>query len=83
MWSPTLDGDGEEVMIRDRDLPMEKLDPFSTEGAESQELLLVAAGKLRLPKVRLDIKKLFKIRTGSVRGNKTIQAVLADREEER
>jgi len=78
-----LDGDGEEVMIRDRDLPMEKLDPFSTEGAESQELLLVAAGKLRLPKVRLDIKKLFKIRTGGVRGNKTIQAVLADREEER
>ncbi len=78
-----MDGDGEEVMIRDRDLPMEKLDPFSTEGAESQELLLVAAGKLRLPKVRLDIKKLFKIRTGSVRGNKTIQAVLADREEER
>jgi len=83
MGSPTLDGDGEEVMIRDRDLPMEKLDPFSTEGAESQEVLLVAAGKLRLPKVRLDIKKLFKIRTGSVRGNKTIQAVLADREEER
>ena len=78
-----MDGDGEEVMIRDRDLPMEKLDPFSTEGAESQELLLVAAGKLRLPKVRLDIKKLFKIRTGGVRGNKTIQAVLADREEER
>ena len=78
-----MDGDGEEVMIRDRDLPMEQLDPFSTEGAESQELLLVAAGKLRLPKVRLDIKKLFKIRTGSVRGNKAIQAVLADREEER
>ncbi len=83
MGSLTLDGDGEEVMIRDRDLPMAKLVPFSAEGAESQELLLVAAGKLRLPKVRLDIKKLFKIRTGSVRGNKAIQAVLADREEER
>ena len=76
-----MDGDGEEVMIRDRDLPMEKLDPFSTEGAESQELLLVAAGKLRLPKARLEVKELLKIRTGSVRGNKAMQAVLADRED--
>jgi hypothetical protein len=43
--------------------------------------VLVAAGKLRLPKVRLDVKKLLKIPTGSV-GNKAIQAVLADRDEE-
>jgi hypothetical protein len=43
---------------------------------------LVAAGKLRLPKVRLDVKALLKIPTGSVAGNEAIQAVLADREEE-
>jgi prevent-host-death family protein len=73
---------GEEVVIRDRNLPVAKLVPFSAEGADDQELVLVAAGKLRLPKVRLDVKELLKIPTGSVAGNKAIQAVLADREEE-
>jgi len=51
-------------------------------GADDQELGLVAAGKMRLPKARLDLKKLSKIRTGSVAGNKAIEAVLADREED-
>ena len=73
---------GEEVVIRDRNLPVAKLVPFLAEGADDQELALVAAGKLRLPKVRLDVKKLLRIPTGSVRGNKAMQAVLADREEE-
>ena len=39
---------GEEVVIRDRNLPVAKLVPFSAEGADAQELRLVAAGKLRL-----------------------------------
>ncbi len=73
---------GEEVVIRDRNLPVAKLVPFSAEGAEDRDLVLVAAGKLRLPKVRLDVKELLKIRTGSVPGNKAIQAMLADRKEE-
>jgi prevent-host-death family protein len=73
---------GEEVVIRDRNLPVAKLVPFSAEGAEDQDLVLVAAGKLRLPKVRLDVKELLKIRTGGVPGNKGMQAVVADREEE-
>jgi hypothetical protein len=37
---------------------------------------------MRLPKARLDVKALLKIPTGHVSGHKTIQAVLADREEE-
>jgi antitoxin (DNA-binding transcriptional repressor) of toxin-antitoxin stability system len=72
---------GEEVVIRDRNLPVAKLVPFSAEGADEQELKLVAAGKLRLPKMRLDVKQLLKISTGRVAGNKAIQAVAADREE--
>jgi hypothetical protein len=54
----------------------------ATWGADNQELALVAAGKLRLPQVRLDVKELLRIPTGSVTGNKAMQAVLADREEE-
>jgi hypothetical protein len=62
--------------------PVAKLVPFSAEGADDQELTLVAAGKLGLPKVRLSVKELLKIPTGRVARNKAIQAVLADREEE-
>jgi prevent-host-death family protein len=72
---------GEEVVIRDRNLPVAKLVPFSAEDADDQDLILVAAGKLRLPKARLDIKALLKIPTGSVAGNKAVQAVVDDREE--
>jgi hypothetical protein len=43
--------------------------------------MLVAAGKMCLPKVRFDVKALSKIPTGSVTGNKAIQAVLAYRDE--
>ena len=73
---------GEEVVIRDRNLPVAKLVPFSAEGADDQELKLVAAGKLRLPETRLDIKQLLKIPTGSVAKNKAIQALVADREKQ-
>ena len=72
---------GEEVVIRDRNLPVAKLVPFSAEGADDQDLMLVAAGKMRLPRARLNVRDLLKIPTGTVAGNKAIQAVIADREE--
>jgi prevent-host-death family protein len=71
---------GQEVVIRDRNLPVAKIIPFTTADANDQELLLVAAGRLRLPSVRLNIKELLKIRTGTVSGNKAIRAVQADRD---
>jgi len=74
---------GEEVVIRDRNLPVAKLVPLSSEGAGHQELKLVAVGSMRLPKTRLDVKRLGKIRPGTVSGHKAIEAILADREEER
>lgn len=73
---------GEEVVIRDRNLPVAKLVPFSAPDAKDEELMLVAAGKMRLPRMRLNLKKFWKIPTGSVEGNKAIQAVLKNREEE-
>jgi prevent-host-death family protein len=63
---------GEEVVIRDRNLPVAKLVPFLAERADDQELGLVAD----------DVKELLRIPTGSVTGDKAMQAVLADREEE-
>jgi antitoxin (DNA-binding transcriptional repressor) of toxin-antitoxin stability system len=72
---------GEEVVIRDRNLPVAKLIPFLAEGANAQELQLVAAGKLRLPKVHLNVKELLKVPTGTVKGNRAIRAITAEREE--
>ena len=72
---------GEEVVIRDRDLPIAKLIPFFAETTDEQEFALVATGKLRMPIEHLDIKALLKIPTGTVKGNKAIEALLADREE--
>ena len=79
----TFAKDGEEVVIRDRNLPVAKLVPFSAEGVDDQELTLVAAGKLRLPQAQLDVKKLLKIPTGTVKGSKAIQAIVSERKEER
>ena len=72
---------GEEIVIRDRNLPVAKLVPFSAEEASEEELLLVAAGKLRLPQNPLNVDQLLKIRTGKVSGNEAIQALLEDRAE--
>jgi len=58
------------VVIRARNLPVAKLVPFIGEDASEQELLLVAAGRMRLPQIRLDVKKRSKIPTSSVKGTK-------------
>ena len=72
---------GEEVVIRERDLPVAKLVPFSADDADRHDLLLAAAGKLRLPSARLNIKEFLKMPTPRVAGHKAIRALLADREE--
>jgi prevent-host-death family protein len=73
---------GEEVMIRDRNLPVAKLVPLSAEEANEQDLRLAAEGKLKLPSARLNLREFLKIRGGKVTGHKAIEALLADREEE-
>ena len=72
---------GEEIVIRDRNLPVAKLVPFSADEASQEELLLVASGKMRLPKNSLNVDQLLKIRTGKVSGDDAVQALLDDRAE--
>jgi len=72
---------GEEVLIRDRNLPVAKLVPFSSDGGSEEELLLVAAGKMRLPKASLKVSNLLKIPTGKVRGSAAVQALLDERDQ--
>jgi prevent-host-death family protein len=72
---------GEEIVIRDRNLPVAKLVPFSTDESSEEELLLVAAGKMRLPKAEVKLAELARIPTGTVGGNEAIGALVEDREE--
>lgn len=61
---------------------MAKLVPFPAEGADAEELKLVAAGKLRSLKAPLDVKYLLKISTGTVTRNRAIQAIVSERDEQ-
>ena len=72
--------DGEEIVIRDRNLPVAKLVPFFDEEGSEEELLLVAAGKMRLPRKPLNLDQLLRIPTGRVRENAGTQALIDDRD---
>lgn len=72
---------GEEVVIRDRNLPIARLVPFSTNDATEDELRLVAEGKMRLPEFEFDLDEFAKMPFPRVRGNAGTRALLADREE--
>lgn len=72
---------GEEIVIRDRNLPVAKLVPFSADEGTEEELLLVAAGKMRLPQDQLDLEKALKIPTGRLVGREGTRALLEDREQ--
>jgi prevent-host-death family protein len=74
---------GEEIVVRDRNLPVAKLVPLSVDETSKDELILVAAGKMRLPQAPLDIHKLLTIRTGRVRASQAIQALVDERAEGR
>ena len=72
---------GEEIIIRDRNLPVAKLVPFSADETNEEELLLVAAGKLRVPRTPVKLEDVLKIPTGSVGGTEATRELLNDREE--
>lgn len=72
---------GDEIVIRDRNLPVAKIVPFDSGDANDEDLLLVAEGRMRLPQRPLDLKEFWKIPTATVPGNAATEALLKDREE--
>jgi prevent-host-death family protein len=70
---------GQEIVIRNRNMPVAKLVPFPAEEASEEELLLVAAGKMRMPTEPLNVDEFLRIPTGKVHGNEAIEALLKDR----
>jgi prevent-host-death family protein len=74
---------GEVIVIRDRNLPVARLIPFTAEDSAEEDLMLAASGAMRLPAKPLDLHRLSKMPRAVVRGNAAIQAILDDREEDR
>jgi len=75
---------GEEIVIRDRNLPVAKIVPFDSGDASADELRLVAEGKMKLPEKPLTKKRLEEIlslRLPSSRG-KRLSAVVAEERDE-
>jgi prevent-host-death family protein len=74
---------GEVIVIRDRNLPVAKLIPFTPADASEEELALVAAGAMRLPEKPLDLDRLWKMPRATVSGDAATQAILDERDEGR
>jgi prevent-host-death family protein len=74
---------GEVVVIRERNLPVAKLIPFSSEDASEEELLLVSTGAIRLPEAPFDVDELWKMPKAIVSGRRGVEAVLEERDEAR
>src|ERR1700723_1160371 len=72
---------GEEIIIRDRNLPVAKLVPFFPKEGTEEQLLLVAAGKMRLPQSPVDLEKVLRVPTGKHLGRAGTKALLEDREQ--
>src|ERR1700742_2006449 len=75
---------GEEVVIRDRNLPVAKLVPFFSDDASEGELALVAEGAMRLPQEPFDADVFLKMPQARLkRGASAVRALLDDREDSR
>jgi len=59
---------GEELLVRDRNLPIAKIVPLNEEEIEAEELSLLASGQMTLPKRRFRENQFWAIGSG-LRGN--------------
>jgi|GraSoiStandDraft_41_1057321.scaffolds.fasta_scaffold298358_4 prevent-host-death family protein len=74
---------GEELLIRDRSVPIAKIVPLKQDAIEQDERSLVAAGLMTLPKRPLDERKFWAIGGRSRKSNKVINAMRRAMEAER
>ena len=77
---------GEEIIIRDRNLPVARIIPYVPESIEEQERMLIAEGIMRPPKNPPKdrerwLKEFLAKPRPKVSGRTAIQAVLDEREE--
>ena len=76
---------GEELLVRDRNIPIAKIVPFPADEIELDELSLVASGQMILPKKQFDENRFWRI-GAHCRTNRKVEkairrALEAEREE--
>lgn len=76
---------GEELIVRDRNIPIARIVPLHSEDGAPEELSLVANGHMTLPAKRLDQKRFWSI-GGRIKKNAKLakairQAIAADRKD--
>jgi antitoxin (DNA-binding transcriptional repressor) of toxin-antitoxin stability system len=74
---------GEEVIIRDRQIPIARILPIPVDDLTESERELVAAGILKLPEKPLDQKAFWAGRSGNLSREAIFQVVAEDRSEDR
>ncbi|HXK06154.1 MAG TPA: hypothetical protein VMS37_27400 [Verrucomicrobiae bacterium] len=76
---------GEELVIRDRNLPIAKIVPLHGDDGDTEELALVASGHMTLPTRQLDQKQFWRIGGRVKKSPRTVkaiqQAIAADRKD--
>jgi len=79
---------GEELLVKDRDLPVARISPYRAGDAEDEERQLVASGVLRAPKRQVRNwdkfwRDFWAIPGANLTDKEAMQAVLDEREEGR
>jgi prevent-host-death family protein len=74
---------GEEIVIRDRNLPVAKIVPLGPLDVSSEELALVASGELQLPAERLNERAFWSIGADNPVTGPNMHAVLRAVSEDR
>lgn len=72
--------EGEEVVVKDRNLPVARILPIRQDSFSEKEARLVASGAMTLPQEEMDWDAFFATPTGMVPHEIAVQAVLDDRE---
>lgn len=71
--------DGEEVVVRDRSVPVARILPFRQGAGWEHDLQLVASGAMKMPEETIDWEDFFHEPVGCVSREIAIQAVLEGR----
>ncbi len=73
---------GEEIVVRDRSLPIAKIVPLTgAEELDAETLELVGSGQLRLEQRPLDLEAFFSLPAPRRSRKSAVEALIADREE--
>ncbi len=68
--------DGEEVVVRDRNVPIARIVPFRTVNVTEEEAELAARGILKLPEQEMDWEAFWKLPTGEMSHEAALQAAV-------